>query len=182
MWHPQILGHLECRPKIYYDIWSMAINSSKLSSFGIPVIPIKPNISVWNPFNNPYNRVLCWVLTEIPTNRQYFWGIILLKSPGNSEFQRFLASLQLLCGAGLVPSAVTFNTGAQGFCSGRPHVGSWSYLMFRYCHHSRTPWKSPVFCIIPTIVAICCSEAEASHSILILSLWNATHMNTRGDA
>ena len=139
MWHPQILGHLECRPKIYYDIWSMAINSSKLSSFGIPVIPIKPNISVWNPFNNPYNRVLCWVLTEIPTNRQYFWGIILLKSPGNSEFQRFLASLQLLCGAGLVPSAVTFNTGAQGFCSGRPHVGSWSYLMFRYCiireHH-----------------------------------------------
>ena len=57
MWHPQILGHLECRPKIYYDIWSMAINSSKLSSFGIPVIPIKPNISVWNPFNNPYNRV-----------------------------------------------------------------------------------------------------------------------------
>ena len=97
----------------------LAHDSSKTekTSLWIQIIPIKPNISVWNPFNHPYNRLLCRVFIEIPRNRQYFVGRILLTSPPNprenSEFRRFLASLQLLCGAGLVPSAVTFNTGAH---------------------------------------------------------------------
>ena len=72
---PNSIGDLEWRPKFHYDIWVYAINSSKLSSFGIQIIPSQnPTFQYEIPLITPKKQAFMLGFDWNPNKSAIFLG------------------------------------------------------------------------------------------------------------